>query len=97
MALDRSAVLPILPLVAAFVASMISEPATGHSFADELTRRLLRPDAGSNDTFRGAHTYPDTVLERVVSKCLAADLDDLVPTELDTAADTGVHPAISPA
>jgi len=49
------------------LAQLIIERATGHSYADEITRRFLAGNIGLRETYYRADTYPKSVTSRMVS------------------------------
>ncbi len=49
------------------LAEMIVEKVTGHSYTDELDRRLLRAGLGLDDTYYEAYAYPPSITNRTTS------------------------------
>ncbi len=49
------------------LAEMIIEKVTGHSYTDELNRRLLRAGLGLDDTYYEAYAYPPSITSRTTS------------------------------
>jgi len=49
------------------LAQLIIERATGHSYADEITKRFLAGNLGLRETYYQADTYPKSVTSRMVS------------------------------
>ncbi|MBV8345560.1 MAG: beta-lactamase family protein [Candidatus Eremiobacteraeota bacterium] len=49
------------------LAEMIVEKVTGHSYTDELNRRILRAGLGLDDTYYEAYAYPPSVTDRMTA------------------------------
>ena len=49
------------------LAEMIVEKVTGHSYTDELNRRILRAGLGLDDTYYEAYAYPPSITDRMTS------------------------------